>query len=79
MALQDCTPKPGRVEIHLAPHGIFIAAMEAVQIRMMRQSRRELLREIFDTWPEMLERGDWTKAYLHSLDTYILAIILCQI
>lgn len=66
-------------KVQLSNHGLFIAPNAAVAYKLASYTKRSMIREIADLWPEMIRDKTWTRAYLHSLPSYVLAVILCQI
>lgn len=65
--------------VQLPAHGIFTADNVDVAIKLASYTKRSMVREIADVWPEMIRDKTWTRAYLNSQPAYVLAVILCQI
>lgn len=65
--------------VQLPKHGIFTADNVDVANKLAHYTKRSMVSEIADTWPEMIRNKTWTRAYLRSQPSYVLAVILCQI
>lgn len=59
--------------------GTYVAHMDAVKEKLATTSKRDMIREIKDLWPELKNERYFTPAELRHENPYVLAIILCQI
>lgn len=63
----------------LGGSGTFSAPNDAVAWKLAHMTKRAMVAECCDLWPGLLRDGSWSRAYLRSLPSYVLAVILSQI
>lgn len=76
---RDASGRQLTTRIVLDVHGVFIAPNDAIAYKLAHSTKRQMVKAICDTWPELIKDATWTRAYLQAQPSYVLAVILTQI
>jgi hypothetical protein len=76
---EDMENRQNRTKIEIVGHGLFVARTEDVASYLTTHTKRQMVKDIADLWPELIRDKSWTRADLRTMPAYVLAVILNQI